>query len=123
MTALLTWSSIIISVIAVFLGIIGAIFTWQGINMNKEANTKLLEVTTAVNKIEGVLNSLQNGALQQLLRQHDRMVNRGLGDSESLHKIKSSQNLYAKNRTFANIVDFDSNEDHSQRNEQGNTKK
>ncbi|OLZ09201.1 hypothetical protein [Sulfobacillus thermosulfidooxidans] len=115
MTALLTWSSIIISIIAVFLGIIGAIFTWQGINMNKEANAKLLEVTTAVNKIDGVVNSLQNGALQQLLRQHDRMVNRGLGDSESHYKIESSQNLYAKNQHFTDSIDFDSNEDHAQR--------
>ncbi len=113
MIALLTWSSIIISVIAVFLGVIGAIFTWQGINMNREANTKLLEVTTAVNKIEGVVNSLQSGALQQLLRQHDRMVNRGLGDSENLRKIETNRS--AKNLDITGMGDFDSNEDHGQR--------
>lgn len=71
-----------------FLTLVGLALTILGLISNYKANDVMNQMAKEVSNMERAVKELQSGALQQLLRQHDRMVNRDLGDSD--RKIATS---------------------------------
>lgn len=75
-----------------FLTLVGLALTVLGLISNHKSNKTMYLMQNAITQ-------LQNGALQQLLRQHDKMINKNLGDFEADGDIVTNEESSSKNGT------------------------
>ncbi|MFD1673514.1 hypothetical protein [Alicyclobacillus fodiniaquatilis] len=104
MASAITWFGL-------FLTLVGLALTILGLISNHQANKVMNQMKMEVNNMERAVKDLQSGALQQLLRQHDKMVNRDLGDSD--RKIATSHMKESVQSLNTSSNDVDPNEEDS----------
>lgn len=74
------------------LTLLGLLLTALGYLINHNANKKMTDLTYAIQNMDRAIEKLQGGALDQLLRQHERFVANQMGDSDSSRQIMTSEN-------------------------------